>query len=210
MTRTSRPTLSASLGDLLAAARTGKQEALGELLEFSRSYLHLIANQELEAGLRPKLAAADVVQQTFLEAQTHFDEFQGNSQAALLAWLRQILRHNLADVRRHYVEAEKRSISRERSLESDHPFTSAFAKLPAKNASPSAELMREEQAALVDRALSQLSATDQEVLRLRHEEQLKFAEIGQRMNRSPDAARMLWWRAFEKLVQRLKPFRDFV
>jgi DNA-directed RNA polymerase specialized sigma24 family protein len=38
---------------------------------------------------------------------------------------------------------------------------------------------------------------------LRHEEQLSFEEIGQRMHRTANAARMLWLRAVEQLQNEL-------
>jgi DNA-directed RNA polymerase specialized sigma24 family protein len=41
-------------------------------------------------------------------------------------------------------------------------------------------------------------------LALRHEEQLSFEEIGQRMQRTANAARMLWLRAVERLQKEME------
>src|SRR5687768_4579643 len=50
----------------LAAARRGSAEALGQSLEICRRYLLQIAASELASHLQPKIAASDVVQETFL------------------------------------------------------------------------------------------------------------------------------------------------
>ena len=52
--------------------------------------------------LRAKIDAADVVQETFIEATHDFAAFRGKTGRQLLGWLRGILRHNLADVSRHF------------------------------------------------------------------------------------------------------------
>ena len=62
----------------LAAARGGSSDALGQALEACRGYLLTIAQHELDPGLRAKAAASDLVQETFLKAQLHFSDFQGN------------------------------------------------------------------------------------------------------------------------------------
>jgi hypothetical protein len=41
------------------------------------------------------------------------------------------------------------------------------------------------------------------VLALRHEEQLTFEQIGQKMERTANAARMLWLRAVERLQKEM-------
>src|SRR5690242_4317549 len=92
----------------LLAARRGSPEAVAWLLEHCRPYLLLVANEELDADLRPKLGASDVVQQSVIEAQRDFARFEGATREDLLAWLRRILRHNLADARRYYREAARR------------------------------------------------------------------------------------------------------
>ena len=89
----------------LAAARDGSRDALGQALEACRNYLLLIADRELGADLRPKGGASDLVQETFIEAQRDFDRFGGATEAEWLAWLRQLLKHRLANFRRRYRQA---------------------------------------------------------------------------------------------------------
>jgi RNA polymerase sigma-70 factor (ECF subfamily) len=60
-----------------------------------------------------------------------------------------------------------------------------------------------EQAEALARALERLPADYRKVLAYRHDEQLTFEEIGQRMQRTANAARMLWLRAVERLQQEM-------
>src|SRR5271170_7296601 len=99
----------------LPAARAGSSEALGQVLEACRAYLLLIAQQELDTTLQAKGGASDLVQQTFLEAQRDFAGFKGTTHAALLAWMRQLLLHNLANFRRD-LHRHKRKVTREIAL----------------------------------------------------------------------------------------------
>jgi hypothetical protein len=55
---------------LIRQARGGSAEALGRLLERSRAYLLLIANKGLDADLRSKGGASDLVQQTSRRSRT--------------------------------------------------------------------------------------------------------------------------------------------
>jgi hypothetical protein len=57
------------------------------------------------------------VQQTLLEAWKGWGNFRGNSEPQRLAWLRQILAHQLAHLASHYAETQMRSVSREVSIE---------------------------------------------------------------------------------------------
>src|SRR5262249_51752356 len=98
---------------LLAAARGGSREALGEALEACRAYLLHVARGELPPELRAKGGASDLVQETFLDAQRALDRFRGESEEELLAWLRQVLVHKVANFRRHYQQTGKRNVSRE-------------------------------------------------------------------------------------------------
>jgi RNA polymerase sigma-70 factor (ECF subfamily) len=102
---------------LLAEARQGDGERLGELLESYRNYLHLLARTQIDLHLQGRASASDVVQETFLDACRDFAQFRGDSEKELLAWLRQVLAFNLARLVRQQVRTQKRDAHREVSLE---------------------------------------------------------------------------------------------
>src|SRR5262245_53444631 len=188
----------------LPAARAGSREALGRLLEAARQYLVTIARQELEAELRAKNSASDLVQETFVEAQRDFGQFQGETEAELLAWLRQLLLHRVGKLRRRYRDTQKRRLTREVALGGDDSSDGPAAGLAANTLSPSGQAMEHEQDETLRAALGRLPEDYRRVITLRYEEQLPFEEIGRLLQRSPDAARKLWARAVERLHEELE------
>src|SRR4051812_48306071 len=103
----------ANLHLALEASRAGDSHLLGQLLDAYRPYLLQIANEELNSDLQGKAGGSDLVQQTFLEANRDIAGFRGKTEAELTAWLRQILLHNLANLRRQFGVRTKRDVSRE-------------------------------------------------------------------------------------------------
>jgi RNA polymerase sigma-70 factor (ECF subfamily) len=186
---------------LLAEARTGSREALGQALEVCRRYLLLIADRELDADLRAKGGASDLVQETFLEAMRDFPQFGGTSEPELRAWLRRLLLNNLAHFMRRYRMTHKRAVGKEVGLDGDGSKDGVGAGLGAGTPSPSAHAMAHEQAAALQQALGRLPEDYRQIIGLRYQEQHSFEEIGRLMNRSPDAARKLWARAMERFRQ---------
>src|SRR5262245_14812240 len=107
------------LAQLITEARDGSTVALGQLLQHFRVYLLQVARAELQKDLQAKLSDADLVQQTFLEAQLDFTKFQGRRSEELLAWLKCILLNNVANANRHFRATGKRQVGREVSLGKD-------------------------------------------------------------------------------------------
>jgi RNA polymerase sigma-70 factor (ECF subfamily) len=191
--------------DRLTAARAGSRQALGQALEACRAYLLKIAEHDLDPALRPKGGASDLVQQTFLEAQRDFGQFTGMSEDELLAWLRQLLRNNLANFARDYRQTDKRRIDREIALDTRDSSGGPAGQLAGDATSPSGAAAATERAELVRRAVDRLPDDYRRVLTLRYREGRSLEEIAGMMGRSPNAARKLWARAVEALEAELGP-----
>jgi RNA polymerase sigma-70 factor (ECF subfamily) len=166
----------------------------------------LVAASSLNARLQARLGASDVVQETMIKAHRHFAHFHGQSEAELLAWLRQILVTNLANFVVHHVSTAKRDVRREISLsqfEADLDRSTARLKwlLPAEDESPSGGFEKREDAAVLAERLAELPSRYRQVLVMRNIQGLPFEEIAERLDRSPGSTRMLWLRAIEKLRQ---------
>jgi RNA polymerase sigma-70 factor (ECF subfamily) len=190
---------------LLQKARAGDGQALGRLLELYCNYLRLLARTQIDAGLRVRLAPSDLVQETLLEAHRDFGRFLGTTEKELLAWMRQILVRNLADlVRRH--RAGPRDWQRQESLEAmlDRSSQEVEEALARGISSPSAIASRREQAVLLADALARLPPHYRDVIVLRNLERRRFDDIAARMGRSAGAVRMLWARALEQLSHLLE------
>ena len=187
----------------IAQAQTGRPFALGQALEAYRLYLLGIAQRELDSALQAKGGASDLVQETFLEAQRDFAQFQGASEAEWRAWLRRLLLNNLANFSRGYRGTDKRDVGREVPLEAGSPSTVETG-LTAPTPSPSGEAVANEQAEAVQAALARLSEEYRQVLVWRYQEGRSFEEIGQRLQRTANAARKLFVRALERFEQELE------
>ena len=184
----------------LPAARAGEPAALGQVLEACRRYLLWIARKEMDPGLQPKAGASDLVQDTLLEAQRDIGSFKGESEAEFLAWLRRLLLNNLANFARHYRDTAKRRLDAEVPLEGGD----AGSELRGATRSPSTILMAKEQMELVRQAMNGLPDDYRRVLTLWYLEERSFEEIGQLMDRSTNATRMLCMRAIERLQGELQ------
>jgi RNA polymerase sigma-70 factor (ECF subfamily) len=188
-------------------ARQGSVDALGHLLESCRPYLLLLGNQALSNELQAKIGASDLVQDTLMNASKGFPEFRGQTEAELLAWLKQALFRQTANASRRFSGARKRSVGREVRLEESQGFV--FNGGPAADdPTPSQQAVARERDEAVERALAQLPDRYYEAIRLRRQEGLSFEEIGARLDRSPEAARKLWARAIFQLKALLEPSDD--
>jgi RNA polymerase sigma-70 factor (ECF subfamily) len=187
--------------ELIRLARAGNEHTLGRLLELYRNYLSLAARVQISRRLQSKVDPADLVQETFLKAHRHFAQFRGTTEAELVAWLRQILAFNVANLVRHFYRTRGRDVRLERELVDDLERSSqAWGQgLIAEQSSPSQGAARREQAVLLADALGKLPAGYAEVIVLRHLEGLPFAEVARRMGRSVDSVEKLWVRALAQL-----------
>ena len=187
----------------LPAARAGSREALGKVLEAARQYLLAIARQEFDPDLRAKNSPSDVVQETFVEAQRDFGQFQGDTEAELLAWLRQLLLNNLGQFSRRYRDTDKRQVSKEISLDGAPSSAEVKENLLADTPTPSSPAVEQEEAEKVRRTLERLPEHYRQVLLWRYEDDLPFDEIALRLGKSANAVRHLWARAVARFEEEL-------
>jgi RNA polymerase sigma-70 factor (ECF subfamily) len=75
----------------------------------------------------------------------------------------------------------------------------------APNVTPQTAAVAQEQETALHHALQALPEDYRRVIEWRNFEGLSFADIGQRLHRSAEAARMLWARAVEQLGRALRP-----
>ncbi len=96
----------------LDAAKKGDDESLGLLLDQYRPYLHVLAQRYLDQRVQGRVDPQDLVQQTFMEAHRDFGAFRGDCVASLLAWLRNMLRNNVATIHQRHLFAQRRAATR--------------------------------------------------------------------------------------------------
>ncbi len=191
--------------DLIHRAKAGERQALEELIETWRTYLLHVTQGSLGQQMQAKLGASDIVQSACLEVHKHFDDFCGESVEEWKSWLRNLLVRDIQDARRRFQESAKRDVNREQSLVDDR---GAAVDLPADALTPRSSLIAKEESMALRRALKTLSEEHRQVLKLRNWDELSFAEIGERLGRSSEAARKLWSRAATRLELALNEIID--
>jgi RNA polymerase sigma-70 factor (ECF subfamily) len=190
---------------LLDLARAGDDSARGRLLELYRDYLALLARLQIGRRLQGKVDAADLVQETFLQAHRYFAQFDGSTEAEFVSWLRKILASRLARLLRRFYGTQRRDVRLERELADELAKSSGILDrgLVAPHSSPSRQAARREQAVLLADSLGRLPADYREVIILRHLEGLSFPEVARQMGRSLDSVKGLWIRALGRLRRSL-------
>jgi RNA polymerase sigma-70 factor (ECF subfamily) len=181
---------------------------LGRLLTLYTNYLKLLVTTQLDNRLRVRVSPSDIVQETFFEAHRDFEQFRGQSTAEFVAWLRRIVVNNILRVVEQHVQAEKRDVRREVSLEEigrrlEQSTVRLETLLVEEADSPSGCAVKHENEVLLADALAQLPDDYRDVIILRHIEGLPFEDVARRMDRSPGAVRMLWLRALKRMREAL-------
>ena len=188
----------------IAKARSGTSEAIGDLLEPYRNYMRMLASTQMGRSVGKRVSPSDIVQDTMLAAHRDLADFQGTTQSEFGSWLRTVLSRCLLRAIEFNVTALKRDVRREvsidairSSLESSCLGMGDF--LAHYQASPSQIVSREEEALQVADYVAQLSEDYQTVIALRNFGGMPFEQIAVQMNRSPQAVRLLWLRAINRL-----------
>lgn len=193
-----RDELGDSICSLLEQVRAGCEKSRSSLLSQLRGYLGVVAKTRMNRAFQAKFGESDVVQQSITTAIEKFPDFRGSTSRELLGWARTILQNEFRQQQRELLSA-KRNMFRERQLEGGG--NSSAVRVPADDRflTPGTGAVKTERAAAVSQAVSRLPADYQQVIRLRNVEQLGFAAIAQRMNRTENAVTKLWYRALIQL-----------
>ena len=144
------------------------------------------------------MSPSDLVQETLVKFQAGISRFSGDSEEQLVIWLKRILCNSIGNARRFH-DSLCRQVSRESQVGLGEQTVCI------NDVTPSGQAMRREAFRAMEQALSKLTPIYRQVIELRHRERLSFHEISLRLDRSPDAARMLWCRAIERLKLTIEP-----
>jgi RNA polymerase sigma-70 factor, ECF subfamily len=181
--------------ELLSRARDGSADALGELLASCGGRLLALIRLRLGPSLRREVESRDILQATLLRGLERFEQFNGTERRALVAWLARIAVNEIRDLA-DYHGRQRRDGRLRLSLDA----TPEAAQLAQHVRSQTSRIALDERQALLERALEELSGEQREAIILRRFEELSYAEMGERLGRSPDACRMLHARALAALV----------
>lgn len=182
---------------LLAQARAGSSEALGRLLERNAGKLLALIRLRLGPRLRAQLESRDLLQSCLLRAAERLDQFRGSGASSFMGWLARIAENEIRDQASFHVRQK-------RDAAQNVPLEDAGETLPASMRSALSQMVLNERARQLERALESLDDRHREVIVLRKYEELSYSEIAERLHSTPDACRMLYSRAMAALTMRMQ------
>ena len=151
----------------------------------------------LSAALRQNCESTDVQQAVLLRALRGISNFEWRGESSLLQWLAKICETEIASQFQRQ-SALRRDVARTIPINAEHDEPAAT--LPT----PSVEVGRREDAAKVREAIAQLPKRYRECLILRNYTVAEWSAVGDELEISADAARVLHRRAMIKLGQKLR------
>jgi len=188
---------------LLARAEAGDGAAWGALLTSHQERLARMVAFRMDPRLRGRIDAADVVQEAFVQAASHREDYFRAPTVPLFLWLRGVVSNKLLELHRNHLGTRMRDAKREVPLEVrqrwDGTAGALCAHLTAGLTRPSVAAVRDEVKARLAQALDAMDAIDREILALRHFEQLTNAEAAQVLGVQERAAGKRYLRALERL-----------
>ena len=181
---------------LLEQAKAGSPAAMEALL--AQHAPRLLATIRLRMGpaLRARVESRDLLQDCLLKAFRSIGSFEGKDSRTFTAWLARIAAHQLADQAIHHGRQR-------RDAALDAPYSDGHYAPIQRARSLSSRVALGEQARRIEAVLETLPPHYREVIVLRRLEEYSFEEISGRLDRSPDACRMLFARAMAAMTTRL-------
>ena len=174
-------------GELLSAACSGDQDALGELWSTYQGRVHGYV-----ASLAPA-AAEDICSEVWLAVARGLRRFRGG-EAEFRAWLFTIAHRRVVDHRR--ASARRPTVSLEAGME------------PCDEGDPESEFLRAGSAEDVRRLVGSLPPEQATAILLRVLAGLSASEAAEVMGKKPGAVRVLTHRGLQRLATRLSPARS--
>ena len=189
--------------ELLLEAGNGNVQAVNRLLDRHREALGRMIRMRLDRAVARRVDASDVVQDVLLEASRRLSAFINDGRMPFHLWLRQLAKDRIIDMHRRHRAARRRSVDRERPLNSpqfrDRSSLDLAAEMADTELTPAAATIRRELEQRFLDAVTLLSDDDRDVILMRHIEQLSNSEVAQALEISPAAAGMRYLRALRRL-----------
>jgi len=181
---------------LVQRAQKGDKTAFDLLV---RKYQHRIA-AVVSRFVRDYAECQDVVQDSFIKAYKSLPGFRGESQ--FYTWMYRIA----VNTAKNHLASQKRRPSGTEDLEDAEHIEGGI--YMQDNDTPEHELLREELAQVVSKALAQLPEEIRQAITLREMEGLSYEEIAEVMNSPVGTVRSRIFRAREAIDARLRPLYE--
>lgn len=193
--------------ELLDGAKGGDDSAVNQLMDRHRDALRRMVQMRLDQKIQRRVDVSDVVQDVLVEANRRLQDYLQNPVMSFHLWLRQIAKDRIIDAHRRHRVSAKRSVDREQPLVAPAGLDRSTMELAAQicdaELTPAAAATQQELARRVEAAITQLNEQDQEIILMRHYEQLTNQEVAQALQLTEPAASMRYLRAVRRLRESL-------
>jgi RNA polymerase sigma-70 factor (ECF subfamily) len=194
--------------------KAGDRESLATLFAQYHDRLRRLVGFRMDHRLFGRVDPDDVLQEAYLAASQRLHHYAAQTSAmSPFVWLRLIVLQTLTDVHRHHLEAQMRDADREVNVRdwrhSQATSLSMAAFLVGRMTSPSQVAARAEIFEQVKQSLAGMEPLDQEVLALRHFEELSNSEVAEVLGIEQKAASMRYFRALKRLKDVLSKLPGF-
>ncbi len=200
--------------DLETRLRTGDEEALAALFERHKDRLWRIVHFRMAQILRQRLEPDDILQEAYLAASKRIKHFAKDGFESSFLWLRLIVTQTMIEAHRRHLGAQARDLRREIVIESVvYPQATSVSLafcLVGSDTSPSQRASRQELFDRVAKTIATMEPLDQEVLALRHFEELTNKETAEVLGIEPKAASIRYVRALQRLRSILAEIPGFL
>ena len=200
---------------LVNRLQQGDEHALAELFSQHRDRLWRMVNFRMDRRLGGRVDADDILQEAYLDAAQRVHHYLEDPSKSFFVWLRLVVAQTMIDIHRRHLGAQMRNADREVSM--NRPaYTQATsvclaAQLLGAMTSPSQAAVKAEMIQQLEAALEAMDPIDQEVLALRHFEELSNSEVAESLGIQQKAASIRYVRAVARLkevLQRVPGFFD--
>lgn len=184
-------------------ASAGDVHAVDELLAQHLPGLRSYVQRNIGSLVLAKESSSDVVQSVCREVLQDVAHFEYRGQAAFRTWLYQAALRKIIDRHRYY-KADKRDLAREIAAPANASLSADdFVVMATSLHSPSADAIRHEEVARLERAFLELSPADQRIVRWVYVEGLSHAQVAERLGGSEVNSRKQLSRALARLSKHL-------
>lgn len=177
--------------------------ALASLFAQYRARLRRMVEMRLDHRVAGRVDPSDVLQEVFLDASKQLSGYLAEMPMPPLLWLRFLTRQRLMATHRYHLGVQMRNAKREVPLErgqgSPWYSESLSRHLAGQFTTPSGAMARMELQAQLQEVLDAMEPLDQEILALRHFEELSNNEVAQELGISKAAASNRYTRALVRL-----------
>ena len=187
--------------NLVALAKSGDESAQDQLYKVYGPRILWLVRLRMGKELRSRLESVDIVQDVLVSTLKDLQNFTYKNEGDFIRWISRITENRLCD-NLNRLHAVKRDIRREVRLDNNSPTLAdslAAAMEPIDVTTPSAIVSKREDFERLAKAIDTLKPEYRKIIILAKVEGLSYKEIADKLDKSADAVRMLFYRAMAAL-----------